>query len=550
MVDHHPVLVRRAELPGDTSRAQVILERTDDDFIPAILDELTRPGGRADLLRTRAAKRSPDNVLKLYQPVQRTFNVVLFEVACDVPGTPRFDPARIESAGLVIRRVRREADGVPRFDDLEAWCQDGQTLKGWLPLSECAEVDRDPDATRRPARSAGHAELDRRLALWRGMTRRLSETVTPLFPAPPEVCQAVGKTILFGVLPLASAEMSEVAPPAAGAFQDDDLDDLSLYLKKSSLPLIVPRPEATLTSDDAEDKRLEPWINMLRQVMLELGAFGASPESKAVFAVLQQIKVPDVMTYPGIPWLTYQPEYQHFWPSTPAGELLRDHASVLVARRRGSVRMPARWPIVDPSTADELRVAAKRSLDARLAALVQPRQPRFDQRIRRAGSRSIMRREKRPSAMSYPETGDMYRLRAFIRARHDGNCPPHTVWSEYSEAFTIAPWYEGAGAPPVQIALPDPTDEKFLDRVRPNVAFAVPGGLFKLLQTDPKDLIAGKGTSNGPSEPGWICGFNIPIITICAFIALYIILGLLNMIFFWIPLVKICIPIPRSMAPR
>jgi hypothetical protein len=63
------------------------------------------------------------------------------------------------------------------------------------------------------------------------------------------------------------------------------------------------------------------------------------------------------------------------------------------------------------------------------------------------------------------------------------------------------------------------------------------------------DLSSG---SAGPPGSGiqlnWICGFNIPLITICAFFVLNIFLILLNMIFFWLPFIKICIPFPLPNA--
>jgi hypothetical protein len=49
-------------------------------------------------------------------------------------------------------------------------------------------------------------------------------------------------------------------------------------------------------------------------------------------------------------------------------------------------------------------------------------------------------------------------------------------------------------------------------------------------------------------DPGWtlgmICSFSIPIITLCAFIVLMIFIQLLNIVFWWLPFLKICLPIP------
>ena len=58
----------------------------------------------------------------------------------------------------------------------------------------------------------------------------------------------------------------------------------------------------------------------------------------------------------------------------------------------------------------------------------------------------------------------------------------------------------------------------------------------------------GEGSTEGWTI-GWICSFSIPIITLCAFIVLNIFLSLLNIIFFWLPFLKICIPIPKSKPP-
>jgi hypothetical protein len=96
----------------------------------------------------------------------------------------------------------------------------------------------------------------------------------------------------------------------------------------------------------------------------------------------------------------------------------------------------------------------------------------------------------------------------------------------------------------VQVALPDPTDRGFLRSLKPNVAFAVPPSLQNLLGGNPKDLMEGKGDTKGLSL-GWICGFNIPLITICAFIVLCIFFSLFNLIFWWLPFLKICIPFPK-----
>jgi hypothetical protein len=188
-----------------------------------------------------------------------------------------------------------------------------------------------------------------------------------------------------------------------------------------------------------------------------------------------------------------------------------------------AVTMPREWPPVTDSQAQALYAAAKTILDAR-TALVQPSEKRFIDQT------------------------SQYCVRAFVRVRSEhADCPPQTWWSDCSDPFVIAPWYDSSGVPPVQIVLPDATNMDLLKSLKPNVAFQVPKNLFNMLQnTKLKDLAQGTPPSSGGMTIDWICGFNIPIITLCAFIVLNIFLQLLDIVFFWMFIVKICIPIPRK----
>ena len=527
----HPVCLRTASIGAAAGGLALILERTDEDFIPAILAELSRAGGTS-LLGTRAKTRTPNGILKLYQPVQRVFNVALFELICDMPGQPRFDPTRIESAGMVVRRMWRDDYGFPHFDALEGWRRDGTAFKDWVRFDSPDEMQLDPDVALRNVPKHGHREIDRRLALLRRERERLSEDFTPLFTAPPEVCEALGKTIMFGVIPVASGEQSE-APVVVNYSADDVSNMLSPMFKSSQVALTIPRPNEWLTTKDADDPRLAPWINMLRQLVVEMDAFGTSQESAVLFAALEKL---NLATSTGA--------------ARPAGEWLRQHAAVLVERddapaiRKDTlwpghpgVQMPASWPTITGDASRAIASAARAALEARLASIAQPRVPRYDQQKR---ARKFVR------TGYYDESGQMYRLQAFARVKHHDNCPTQIVWSVPSEPFAIAPWYEGGGAPPVQVALPDPSDREFLKSLKPNISFAVPGSMMDMLQKNtPKALLAGEG-KGGSLAIDWICSFNIPIITICAFIMLSIVISILDIFLHWSALVKICIPIPRK----
>ena len=154
--------------------------------------------------------------------------------------------------------------------------------------------------------------------------------------------------------------------------------------------------------------------------------------------------------------------------------------------------------------------------------------------------------EARTLESRFDDAEALYAIRAFVRVKGDDGCPPQLVWSEMTPLYRIAPWYASTGAPQARIALP-PFDKDSLRAMKPNVAFELPPSLQNLLmKNDPADLLAGNGKKGGELGIGWLCSFSIPIITICAFIALNVILSLLNIFLRWMPFVKICLPIPTK----
>ena len=95
----------------------------------------------------------------------------------------------------------------------------------------------------------------------------------------------------------------------------------------------------------------------------------------------------------------------------------------------------------------------------------------------------------------------------------------------------------------MQIELPALSIEA-MKNLSPTVAFKVPPEIQQFMdKLNLNDLLDGEAKKSSLSF-GMICGFNLPIITICAFIILQIFLSLLNIIFFWLPYIRICIPFP------
>lgn len=505
---NHPIRLRGPRHfptnPGVLTDGPLLLQRTDPDFINAIWAELKQ--GRNAIAPTLAQTLMPDGKLKLFQPIHRTFHVVLLEAVCDPYGTteiqPRLDPKKIESAGLVLRRygTGRQAGNI------EGWRQQSAALRGWMPFSDALNsLEQDPDSSRRPpVLQAGHAEINRRLSLLQTVEDTLTEAVMPLFVAPPDVCEAAGKTLLYGLVSLAGGDLSQMA---ATPFDPDFIQrHLPTYLRTAARPKRLPQAGKTLTARNVtdEDDLFQDFVAMLRQLQFEFEAFRDNGNTP-LFRALNQIRLPFGRS------------------NRPAGNFLRDAARILVDRESGSITMPDDdWPAITQEQGEAIAAAVKTVLDRRLGA-AQPQLRRFDASDRR------------------------YFVQGFIRVKRPDGCPPKIEWSPPSADFAIAPWYENADVAPVQVALPDLLNPDQLRGLKPGVAFSVPSNLFNHLNgMTLQDLLDGKKPSNSGVTLDWICSFNIPIITLCAFIVLNIFLQLLNFIFQWLLFIKICIPIPRS----
>lgn len=514
---HHETTLRGAWSP-DTAKGPLLIQRTDEDFVTALLGEMDSADAETTVTAQRLQPAAGQNYLRLFQPVHRTFTLALLEARCEVFGFPRLDPRKIESAGLVVRRVA-EKDGQPLRDAhgryvLEGWRNLGKTVAGWVPFPQggvTTTCDPVPDRRCGP-RFTGNAEVDRGL---RPPVTDYAEVVSPLFPAPPDVSAKCGHTVLFGVVPVTSsarAGQPDAAPPApanAAAWESGWQEHLSPLLKATGARTLS-WPYSTLTPptrDNLATLQATEFFVALQQLAQEFGAFKeGSATATAILRELDklQIKLADDT-------------------SRAAGQYLKAAAKIVIEGESASPAPPApkTWPAIGSSAAAALDRALKASVEAaRKALLAAP--GRFD------------------------EPGRLYVVQGFIRVRQPDPCPAKIVWSDPTPPFQIAPWHEPGPVAPAPILLPDLTRDA-LKKATPGVLFSVPKELFNLLRGKPKDLLDGNGSTAGFSLD-WICGFNIPIITICAFILLNIILAILNIIFWWLPFVKICIPFPRKKA--
>jgi hypothetical protein len=527
MVEHE-VKLFGAALNGTVSPAPLLLARKDPDFLKTMLREVRTASGRQDLLKTKVNEGTAASPALLYQPVQRVMHMALMEAFCAVPGNPRLDSTKIDSAGVVIRRVPVKPNpktGIlePDFQTTvrEAWMQSPQGGVGWIKLN-AVQQKLDPDPKRRKLLHTGQSYLDQVLQdKLQGPSA--SEAVSPAFPAPPDVCADATKTLIFALLPLSSSELS--GPPTQLVDDSALKQHIPVFLKKGNK--MAPLAGKTITSDyvsegflrasplsTTDQSQFKTFLTLLTMMAIEFGIFepDATNESKTLLTRLNGFSV------------TFQDQNKKTTRHQPLGDFLHHAKAVLLdhdpKNPSSSLVMPTAWPDVG---------------DHENGIFTD---------VKNAVQKSVSVTRQNTGRFQNPER--VYQLRAFIRVKHDENCPPEIVWSDPSSYFKIAAWYDGPGVPTPPVVLPDLSDRNALKKLKPNVSFGVPASLANAMQgASLDDLMKGKA-GGGSGNLDWICGFNIPIITICAFFVLNIFLSLLNIVFFWLPFVKICIPIPKG----
>lgn len=531
MVGHHDILVRGVDMTGAEQKKPVLLQMHDDDFPARFLQDLGNPNQSP--ISSTTVLHTPSQ--PLFQPVQRMFNVAMVKLACDSLSYPRVDPTRILSAGLVIRRVVRRASvsggaAVEDSSTLAGWMRSANGQCQWVVLTSDQEV-LDPDPTQRPQLSSGQPGLDRQLAALT-LASAKTESTTPAFAVPPATSANLCRTVMYAVIPTASSEVSDAQPKQPPLIDKDALtSSLPNFLKCSAMPPTAPLPGATIDfrwlSDDflnaaypptidstpsassavvTANPALQPFRNFTTSLIMlnsVFNAFASTTEGAKILNILNQHSV----TLTG-------------GSKQAMGDFFAQAKACLLDRTLPSVTMPAAWDAIGARAGGGCDL-----VDALVAALAPQ-------------SKTILAPQGR-----FQDATRLYKLRMFFRVKGETpSCPPKLVWSDYSDTFRIAAWHEGSQRSHPPVPLPDLS--KMTD-IKPNCSFQVPASLMNAMQgSSMSGLMNGGGGGGGGITLDWICGFNIPLITICAFFVLNIFLSLLNIVFFWLPFIKICIPFP------
>ncbi|GAA2124545.1 hypothetical protein [Nocardioides bigeumensis] len=140
-----------------------------------------------------------------------------------------------------------------------------------------------------------------------------------------------------------------------------------------------------------------------------------------------------------------------------------------------------------------------------------------------------------------PVKGLLYVARC-VYQRADCRLPRPEWVSPPTKAFRLASFFDpDAPGRPIQISLPIDTSQGGLRSFPRNVSVLVSKQLrAQIAQVKKLDDIGGKQSF----DLGMLCTLSLPIITICALILLMVVVSILNIVFFWMPLFKICLPKP------
>ena len=598
----------------------LLLRYQDPEFIPRFLTDLAAgrlsdPAGAGWWQEDRFSPHDQRLVLRL--PIHRTFYLVVCEVSCERLGAPALDPARIASAGFVIRRqggaapaalpapaptpgpfgslFARQPKGraLAAKDKTLALAADSReqqwTLEEGEPLgwSAVAGGGRDPDLGRRVCGNGVQRRAPRPPAY-------SGEETHPLHPVTARDAAGRLHTLLYGFLPLGGQSLGlgspfEAADEAAavaaeharlpwpfgyrgrakGGWRPGDALQVDAGVPTPAffalLEVLVNRYHLgepgtaggagdPLNGDLAEQAR-GLWF---RDQLLGVGGLGLEGRAKGdvegdgakglgiiggmsaiggglglVAAGIARFSLHDYLAAcfaagdanPLTPWLAEQRRAIDAAGGLDAAPTLE----ALPARPGDGAATLALDLGLDEADAEEWRLLLGQRL--------------VDQ-ARRTGAEIPI-----PKFRQGPE--DLFQVVPFVRARDDDG-RERLSWAgaaARSVPFRVAAPFDPDASRPALIQMPGLRDLK--RGLAKGAAMLVPPDTQGLLDTLKLDQGVGPGLADKPPDNAaalgvqWICSFSIPVVTLVAMILLMIIVTLLNIVFFWLPWVRICLPFPK-----
>jgi hypothetical protein len=512
-----------------------ILRFAGDDFMDRFQAVLAAHGeGVAELVAADETWRDPraglaqggagEARVRLYQPVHARFYLVAASLVCPQYTLPdkRIDPLRGESASFLLRQLRAVGAGVPiDIDDPATFAE-----HSWIP-----------EGTRgawTPTPPGGLAAGEQRLPMF---AQAFENGAGP-------------RRVLAGLVPVSAREAYEAAParlPAPGSAAGDPMGAITDTRLGSLAAVVAGLQSLRATIELANASPHGPPDQTVQEAclvaLLELGDLiraalpkvwaAASGLGSAHKAVLDRLSVPNGFRT-GRTWLAALKEAAGP-PSAAAGppEIVAGMSRAAIDAAIGNLGVELDRPFGSP------RYPPTGTTFFGLAAPALAAEPVPAQTSSTSSA---------PPAAAAPSTDDgfLYALRCVYERP---NCPEplRMRLSAPSRPFTLARFHE-PDAPFRPTLIPTPIDVSLagLRKSPKSVSVMISAQLrqqiermegIKLASLDSGDIPAA-----GAVSLGMVCQLSIPIITICALVLLMIIVQLLNIVFFWVPLFKICLP--------
>jgi hypothetical protein len=483
-----------------------LVELRDDAFMAAYYAASQHP----DPTRLRDLVVHPDDhgVTKLFLPVHGRVYLVTASLCCRQPGFPDkvIDGGTGDAVFFVLRR---------RIDGEELAWVDEDGAKSWRTLED-APRRVVPGEVRLPLASA-RAGNDRQVA--------------------------------FGYLPVSSSETYRVAPTdlADGPAPPFDLRIEELGARFTE-PITGPTdpvsgmPDATQAAINQDPTRIPASVALLMSVYILLDGWEWFERY-----------LPDVAAV-----IRGDPGATVGGGTEPAKQVLLAHLDSMILAGTLTLRQALAKVAAN---ADALNVEGGVEGEAALTSLG------FTAHYNLRGysgaaamlelldkARAALPAEELP-AVEFPKLSPRADAEYVVRLVYERGCdPPQHVVSLPSQEFRIAPFFDPeAPWPPIRIAMPGDVSVAAMRRATKNVGFMLSEALQKKMNAltgKEKALLKDEATLSDGFGIAFICSFSIQIIFIVAFFLLLIFVIVLNIAFWWMAFFKICLPIPKSLAPK
>jgi len=486
-----------------------------------------------------------DNKPVLRLPTHRAFHLVCCEVICERFGLPALDPQHITSSGFVIRRLRNNKE--------QAWIVEEGEAIGWRDTS--SEL-KDPDLNRRICAN--------------GMLHQRSNQMTysgeqthPLHILTSRDNKDKRHTLLFGYVPLGGSYYEREANALFDTKNQQETEDFvarSLpwpFGYREQVKQQWTTQHALQVKDGVPTKAMFELLRLLVN-RYHLGEAGrdANDELEEIFS--------DIWFYD-----------ERLVPAHVKSGLAKAQNFTLLKSSRkfhltkylqdafagGESNPLVQWIIEQEEAADNAggldnltRLQALPNISGNgkltyslilLASDTENIRHHLGQRYR---EQTLAQAKEIPLPKFSQGEQDVYQIIPFVRYKNDQG-QEKIQWGDKqsrSQQFRVAAPFDPEASRPSLIPMPSLRDLK--RGLAKGASMLTPGDTFDLinglnLKKGASEDVVGKGPKFGIQ---WICSFSLPVITLVAMILLMIMISLLNIVFFWLPWVRICLPFPKS----